>query len=653
MVKLIEAQVWKYKSIEDSTPVRISEKVTILVGKNESGKTAFLEALNKARPLGKEAFNHINDYPRKDFSRYKAEHAAERYQKVVALTYELDEELIAKINSEVFDGASVIPPKLKTTRTIGYGNTATISFHVDQDAALTALRKPLEGLEHQEEVFGGAKNLEEALQRIKDLELPTDSKLAQFASEWERRKPTSGGWGYIDGYIWRTYVNQATPKFLYFDDYKLLDGKINLLQLQSRKAQSQLDEADETALGLLELAGTTIEELMSDEGYETAKANLEAIGLSITQKVFEFWKQNQDLDVEFDIKPDPKDRAPYNSGPNLYIRIKNRRHGVTVPFDQRSKGFIWFFSFLVWFDAIQNRVATSDDLILLLDEPGLNLHALAQADFLAYIEDLSNSHQIIFSTHSPFMVDSTRLEDVRVVEDKVREGTKVTGDLAGSSDESVFPLQAALGYSIAQNLFIAKRNVLLEGPADLIILQHMSSVLEQAGKNGLADGILVPVGGLDKLATFVALLGSNKLKLVVLHDRAATPHQKLEDLVHQKLIERKRVLDYSMFIDPQPAEADIEDLIPIHLYVDAFNAAYARELGGNTLNATELGKHPRAVERINHWLKAKNISLLKDGGFNHYRVAQALLPRLSAESLGETALTPFATLFAKINSALS
>lgn len=652
MVKLLEARVWKYKSIEDSTPVKISDGVTVLVGKNESGKTAFLEALNKARPLGKEKFNHINDYPRKDFSRYKVEHAAENYQRVVELTYELDDRLVARINTEVFGGVAVVPKNAKTTRTSSYGNSTTIGFKIDQDAALQALRKPLEGLEHQGEVFEGAKTLEEVLTRIGDLDLPGDSKLAQFAQQWEKRKPTSEGWGYIQGYVWRSYVDPATPKFLYFDDYKLLDGKINLQQLQTRQANSQLDDADETALGLLELAGTTIQELMSDEGYETAKANLEAIGLSITQKVFEYWKQNQDLDVEFDIKPDPKDRPPYNSGPNLYIRIKNRRHGVTVPFDQRSKGFIWFFSFLVWFDAVQSRVDTTDDLVLLLDEPGLNLHALAQADLLAYIMDLSQSHQIIFSTHSPFMVDSARLEDVRVVEDKTKEGTKVTGDLAGSSDESVFPLQAALGYSIAQNLFIAKRNILIEGPADLIILQHMSSVLEQAGKGGLADGILVPVGGLDKLATFVALLGSNKLKLVVLHDRAATPHQKLEDLVHQKLIERKRVLDFSMFIDPQPAEADIEDLVPIGLYAEAFNAAYAKDLDGNKLDPGELGKHPRTVERVNQWLREKSITLLKDGGFNHYRVAQALLPRLTVETLGTDGLAPFEKLFAKLNGAL-
>lgn len=154
------------------------------------------------------------------------------------------------------------------------------------------------------------------------------------------------------------------------------------------------------------------------------------------------------------------------------------------------------------------------------------------------------------------------------------------------------------------------------------------------------------------MATFVALLGSNKLKLVVLHDRAASPNQKLEDLVRQKLIERKRVLDFSMFIDPAPAEADIEDLLPTDAYIEAFNQAYGKELNGVTLTAADLGAQPRMIERINHWLKAKNITLLKDGGFNHYRVAQAVLPALTAATLKPDELARFERLFSKIGEVL-
>lgn len=656
MIALVKAHVWKYKSIDDSTPVSIAGNVTVLVGKNESGKTGFLEALHKALPLTAAdfKFNYISDFPRKEMVRYQAQHKAEKFQKVVELTFRIAQPLAAKINNEVFGGESVVIGDSEFTRNTDYGNKTTICFAIDQVRALEALLKPLAGqdLLGAESCFG-EKSLDLVVAKIEKNALTEGSLLAVFAKLWRSRAPTpESDWGWIDGYVWSTYIHPSLPKIVYFDDYKLLKGKINLPSLQQKKANKKLTNADETALGLLELAGTTLEELMSDDGYESGKAKLEAIGLDITEKIFKFWKQNLDLNIEFDVKSDGKDVEPYNSGVNLYIRIKNRRHGVTVPFDQRSKGFIWFFSFLVWFEGVQSRLETKGDLILLLDEPGLNLHALAQADFLAYIRALSEQHQIIYSTHSPFMVDGNRLEDVRIVEDKITDGTKVNGDLAGSSDESLFPLQAALGYSIAQNLFIAKKNVLVEGPADLITLNHVGMLFEQDGKQGLGDAILVPVGGLDKVVTFVALLGANKLKIVVLHDKAGIPIQKLDDLIQQKLIERKRVLDYAMFLDNGAKEADLEDLLPIGLYIEAFNETYAKELSGVLLVESELGQHPRIVERINQWLESKSISLLKDGGFNHYRVAGAILPKLTSAGIGKSCLARFERLFAKVGGAL-
>jgi len=306
---------------------------------------------------------------------------------------------------------------------------------------------------------------------------------------------------------------------------------------------------------------------------------------------------------------------------------------------------------MVWFSAVENRIGTKKALTLLLDEPGLNLHALAQSDFLAYIDRLSKSRQILYTTHSPFMVESDRLDKVRVVEDRPKDGTKVTGDLAGANDESLFPLQAALGYSVAQNLFIAKKNILIEGPADLILLLHMSAILEGRG-SGLNEGVFVPVGGLDKLATFIALLGANKLRLVVLHDRGGSPSQHLENLIRQKLVERKRVLDYSLFTTRGNQETDIEDLLPEALYINAFNATYSKELNGKVLTAADLGPHPRVVERINKWLVSQGITLLKEGGFNHYRVAQTLLPALTATSLSAADLQPFEKLFTNLNELL-
>ena len=654
MITLVKAQVFKYKSIEDSAPVEIADDVTVLVGKNESGKTAFLEALHKALAFREAKFDFVFDFPRKDYVHYRPQHDAKSYAQVVQLTFRIEKELAQKINSEVFDGVEIIQPGHSFTRSTNYGNSSSIGFHVNQSAAIAALAKPFHGIEHGDEVLSGAKSLDEVVANIEAKKLPADSRLAVFAHEWRARfAGAPANWDLIGWHVWEKYLRPSLPCFLYFDDYRLLSGKINLEALNQRIINKQLTEGDETALGLFNLAGIELKELTSEEGYENSKAKLEAIGLTITQQVFEYWKQNKELAVEFDIKADPKDQPPYNVGKNLYIRVKNLRHGVTVPFDQRSKGFIWFFSFMVWFSAVENRTGSDKDLILLLDEPGLSLHALAQNDFLSYIDRLSESRQIVYTTHSPFMVESDRLQNVRVVEDRPKDGTTVTANIEGSTDESLFPLQAALGYSVAQNLFIAKSNVLVEGPADFLILQHMSALLEQIGETGLVEGgVFVPVGGLSNLATFVALLGASKLKLVVLHDRASSPHQNLENLVRQKLIERGRVLNFSMFRIPDNLETDIEDLIPEGIYVDAFNAAYADALNGTVLLHAELGQHPRIVERINQWIAAKGLKLLKDGGFNHYRVAQALLPRLTEASLNGSDFDRFVKLFERVNNAL-
>lgn len=108
MLTLIKAQVWKYKSIEDSTPVVLADDVTVLVGKNESGKTAFLEALHKAMPLDGAKYDYVADYPRKDLIRYRKQHEVENYQKVVQLTFRIEKVLADKINSEVFDSEKIV-----------------------------------------------------------------------------------------------------------------------------------------------------------------------------------------------------------------------------------------------------------------------------------------------------------------------------------------------------------------------------------------------------------------------------------------------------------------------------------------------------------------------------------------------------------------
>src|SRR6185312_12232257 len=80
------------------------------------------------------------------------------------------------------------------------------------------------------------------------------------------------------------------------------------------------------------------------------------------------------------------------------------------------------------------------EYILLLDEPGLNLHASAQKDMLRFIEDLSKDYQIIYTTHSPFSIPSNNLERVRTVLE-TKDGSKISDSIQEKDPNTLFPLQ--------------------------------------------------------------------------------------------------------------------------------------------------------------------------------------------------------------------
>jgi predicted ATP-dependent endonuclease of OLD family len=653
-MKLTQAHVTKYKSIEDSTLVDVDKNVTVMVGVNEAGKSAFLESLYKAESvLDDDEYNQVFDYPRKDWLTYKRRDDQEESSVVARLSYELEPEEVKAIEAEL--GDDVLSGKVyKVIHHID--NTSNVIVPVTEGAFVARLIAAATVSESVRAKFASAGTIDEIITILDSETLTGDDET--FLSELKTKyKVSNKSWAdtRLGNYIYRNYIVGKVPKFLYFSDYYILPGKINISQLQAAKENGTTDNGLRTALGLLEMANISTDELQNPDSYEEIRAELEAVSLDISKKVFKYWTQNSQLKVVFDVKADPNEEAPFNTGVNLYIRVENIDHGVTVPFDQRSKGFVWFFSFIVWFNSVKSRIGTEKDLILLLDEPGLSLHGLAQADFLHYIADLSEEHQILYTTHSPFMIDSEKLQQVRTVEDVSGKGTVVAGNLSSTDKRTLFPLQAGLGYSLAQNLFIGAKNVLVEGPADLIFWKYFSALLEQDGRVGLHDGIvIVPTGGLDKIATFVSLLAGNNLDMAVVHDYEGTSDRRLASLVQNKIIKDKQVMNYAQFRDADNLKAsDVEDMLSEDMYLEVFNAAYATPLKGVKIEAKDLPKGDRMTQRIEKYLTAKKISLRPSGGYNHYLVASHLasnpVPKKSVDS--ET-LNRFEAMFKELNSLL-
>ena len=639
MIKLINAKIHKYKCIESEQEFDIDDSITVLVGMNESGKTSVLEALAKTNYFQSDKkfkFNSTHDYPRKQ---KKTMDKSGIDPIAVVCKYELSDDFIKAINSEF--GGDVFTEKyiVDTTKYSGKGSIGGVNANLKDFWNAIIEKHSITNKELIEKLvkITSSDDLSEVITEIEedDEKEIIESLSKYFENQYDWSNP-------IQEYIYRTLIKPSLPKFLYYDEYYSLPSRISIEKLQSETLE--LDEL-KTAKALFELADVNIDELIKADEFEDFKAELEATEANISEELFEYWSTNKNLDIQFDIDKVESTDAANNTRiveHVLDIRVRNNRTRMSLPLKNRSKGFNWFFSFLVWFKKIQEDEDTN--YIILLDEPGLNLHASAQADLLRFIEHLSENYQIIYSTHSPFMVDPACLNRVRTIVD-TEKGSVISDSIQEKDPNTLFPLQAALGYDIAQNLFISGKNLLVEGVSDLIYLEIMSGIMQEAGLVPLDDSItIVPVGGLEKVSSFVSLLRGSKLKIACLLDSSIDPSSKskLDHLIAHKIIQKKNIRFFDEFVDNYES-ADIEDLFDKKEYLNLFNKAFTEY---DDIKLTDLNKDiNQIIIQINTKLGVQR--------FNHYRPANELAKTgATSETFNKNTLERFSNLFQVINKLL-
>ena len=632
-MKLKNVTIHKYKSIETDQSFQVQDDLTVLVGMNESGKTSILEALAKSNYFQKDnkfQYNTTQDYPRKE--KKKLDKSGED-PSAISCTYSIPQNLLEQISEEL--GSNVFN-KNEIHISHNFSNKTKFSdlkVNIQKfiEGKTRELRISSKTLNDKLLACGNIAALDSLINEYKDQNIISGLKKLEkyFKNELEWRNP-------LGEYIARTYLFPNLPKFLYYDEYYALPSRISIENLQGEELK---DEELKTAKALFELADININKITDSENYEDFKAELEATQAIISDELFKYWETNKNLEIVFDIE---KKIQPERSTVEhiLDIRVKNRTLGVSLPLKNRSKGFNWFFSFLVWFKKIQED--RNNSYILLLDEPGLNLHAAAQNNLLTFLSDLSKDYQIIYTTHSPFMIKSESLNKVRTVLE-TDKGSIISDSVQEKDPNTLFPLQAALGYNVAQNLYISPKNLLVEGVSDLIYLQTMSGILDNEGnKQGLSPDItIVPTGGLEKVATFISLLRGNDLKSVCLLDSFTDPkgEAKLNNLVVQKIINKKNIRFFHEFLNNRQ-RADIEDLFYISDYLKLFNETFKEydDINEDNLDAN--------IESILLQICQK----LSIPRFNHYRPANQLVKKgLSAKDFHEQTINNFFKVFAEIN----
>jgi AAA15 family ATPase/GTPase len=322
MITLKQVTIHKYRSFFAPQTFEVDEKITVLVGMNESGKTAALQALAKTNYFQEDKQFKVDltqDYPRKELTKFRRQE--EKNQLLIECRYEISGDYFGKLNEELEGG------KLKSQ-----AFTQQLWYQAG-------------------EKYSGI-----------ELEIASPRKAADEEEEGDAPKAPLTEASFIE-----QWIKPALPKFWYYDQYFEIEDNISLHQLSQNAIKGQ---AAQTAQALLDIAGIEVKEVLNSAkiNFEDYVAQLEAAAEEISGQIFQYWSANDSLEVKFDINAKEENQSNNQRIVDriLSTRIRNRNYGVTLPLGSRSRGFNWFFSFLVWFSQIEND---SDATYILLHTP--------------------------------------------------------------------------------------------------------------------------------------------------------------------------------------------------------------------------------------------------------------------------------------------
>lgn len=658
-----EFRVQKYKCIDDTGWVDI-EDVTCLIGKNQSGKTAFLEAIEKLNPVyGSGGYEPYDEYPRDEWTQYKRIHE-ENPAVVVQAKFQLEDEEISEVEEEYGEGVFAIEETEAEGKAEADGGAETVEvevaknyknemlwdFDVDEAAFINNLLEDYELPGQTKGKLTKAASIEELVEEIEDSDSDNNA-LTQILEEIQH--------GDIDlaQEIGSHFLEPRIPQMLYMGEYHFLEDQISMDRLIKRQNENALEEGDEIFLSLLSISNLEPVELRDNDDWARIRTDLEAAANEVTDYVLDYWSQNQNIRFQFDRNYLPEDSPfTWKNERVVEVLVENLDYRATIPFNQQSRGFRWFFSVFCQFTDLKNQ---DDDLLVLLDEPGLHLHARAQQDFLDFLnEELSPQYKVLYTTHSPFMIDPRHLYRAKMVVSDPGQGTNISEDVMRIGEDTRLPLQNVFEFGLVDTLLIRPQTLLVEGKSDHSYLYTMSQLLEERGRTGLdRKWTVIPVGSGSNVPTFVSLFGGNDLDISVLLDADGNVQQRVDDIESRGVMDTNHIRDISDFISDD--YGDIEDLFSTDFYMELVNRAFSAELMQNpdvpdhitTADFKEDNQHPRIAKRLDTYFERFYIN---DGKFEHNRPAkyfQENRERLERD-LDEESIENFEALFEDFNTIL-
>jgi predicted ATPase len=638
-MKLTAFRIENYRCILDSGWIDVDD-IAVIVGKNESGKTSLLKALWKFKPFHDVNYDLDREWPR---GRRKEKSSDKT---VATVRFELYPEEVVLVEGIDESAKGITGVEIKRN----YKGTYSYTFLPKNPASgediewvISLLKNRLEELpdgfsDHFKQQYATAFRALLDETRVKGGTLHAQAKLPEFKNRFPsfahpNNPPHQNDHNNIPqvhklvddtvNELKATPIRQAIdvihkrlPTFIYMDDYKIFRGACQLNQVKQRKDNGNPTADDETLIQIMEMAGLDLDEEIkkaNSHDKEQRMLDLNDASLTLTEEIASRWSQKK-YEVRFEA-----------DGHHFITFVKDVGATALVPLEDRSKGFQWFFSFDMMF--MYETQGKFENAIILLDEPGLHLHAAAQTDLLKRMKAYAEKNQLIYTTHLPFMIDFMRLDNIHVAEEFAKEGVRVHKNWATADKDSRFTLQAALGLSWSQSLFVGRYNLVVEGVTDFWFLTCISSMLREAGQAGLDEQLVVtPVGGASKAAYVGTILHGQNLNVAVLLDSDPEGKSAYEQLVHQWIVNAKSVLRLGDVLGV-PDQRTLEDLFDESYYMGHVNTAYAKELGGKPLAISPDTTRPIVV-RVEDALKTHGIDK-----FNKGRVAKRIMDELPKKKL--------------------
>lgn len=662
-------KVKNFRSIEESDWVHLGDN-TCLVGTNEAGKTNLLLALWKLRPANSEPIVPLDDFPRHLYSQYKADNhsndvfiladfiLADDLQEELATDLKCDKEQIETVLVQrKYDGGYYIsfpytkidsfdPSRLSTLlakfnkKINSYEHfikedeelKASVQSFIDNQIEIFSLKESVfyEDIDNfkteiidYKKIFGRKKNLPDFFDG--NLLNPLEFFLNAFKGNTILPTPEI-----------RQKILANLPNFVYYSDYGNLDSEIFLPRVIEDTKRSDLTESARAKARTLDVLFKYVklspleiyelgndrkviiktvdnyqreisveeEELTEEEIQNWADKKrergilLRSAAAQLTKSFKEWWLQG---DYIFDFEAD---------GQHFRINVSDSLRPEAIELEGRSRGLQWFFSFFLVF--LVETKESHDNTVLLLDEPGLSLHPIAQYDLAKFFRKLSEDNQLIYTSHSPFLVDMDNLANVKAVYVNKETGkTQVSANLRydeKDAEKSIYPVHAALGLTVSDTLLLGCLPILVEGVSDQIYLNLVKRYLIANGKLKYSkELVFIPTGGVRGVGPISTLVSArdDELPYVLLDSDQSGKDYKNKLIGGRYKDERDKVLEVSDFLGEEQYE--IEDLFPNEAIVREIDRMYrARDFFEDFYNVDK-----PIVNQIEEWAQDNSIELEK------------------------------------------